>query len=288
MINEKQKINAEVFRQLHCGSDTLLLPNAWDALSAKCLEQAGAKAIGTTSAGIAASLGYPDGQLIPKELFFSVVERIITAVDIPVSVDMEAGYATDIVELCKNVQRIIDMDAVGINIEDVIFPNANQLEDISYQVEKIQALRELIDKNSTFFFINARTDVYWLNCISADDCFDEALRRILAYQAAGADGLFIPGLYDLAIISKFIQAVNLPLNILGGAWIHSFDQIKNIGVKRVSLGSAPYRATATFIRQLAKQLIDKNIFNVFENAITYDEVNLLFENKASLKTNLKK
>ena len=142
MQYKNQKAKIEIFHQLHNDSRILLLPNAWDVISAKLFEKEGAKAIGTTSAGIAATLGYPDGQRMPKDLFLQSVERIISSVDIPVSVDIEAGYGKTVDEVCDTAQKVFAMRAVGINLEDTD-PETNQFIEIDQQVERIRRPRKI-------------------------------------------------------------------------------------------------------------------------------------------------
>ncbi|HVV69207.1 MAG TPA: isocitrate lyase/phosphoenolpyruvate mutase family protein [Patescibacteria group bacterium] len=278
MTNLKQLNKAEIFTQLHYGKNPLILPNAWDVLSAKLFAQAGAKAIGTTSAGIAASLGLSDGQKVPKEMFLSITEQIVNAVDVPVTVDIEAGYGFDLLSICDTVKKVIDMGGAGINIEDTIFDPSIKLEDMSEQCKKISAIKSTCENCNYPLFINARTDVYWLNPLPEKISSETALRRLLAYQNCGADGLFIPGLTNLFEISRLVRAVSLPVNILGGAWVKSAADLATAGVSRISVGSTPCRATAAFIQNMAHQLIDQGDFSIFEDTPSYQWLNELFNN----------
>lgn len=265
-----------LFFSLHHQGKALLLPNAWDALSAKLFEQAGARAIGTTSAGIAASLGFSDGQKLSKTLFLSAVNRIINSVSVPVTVDIEAGYGDDLPGIIDTAQRIIDMGGVGINIEDGIPGHLSALEDISAQCKKISAIKSLSEKHNDVLFINARTDVFWLKHLPPKQRYEAALQRLLAYQNSGASGLFIPGLNNLSKITCLAQAVNLPINILGGSWIKSMGDISQAGVSRVSVGSAPCRAMVAFIQALGSKLIQQENFSIFENIPPYEWLDELF------------
>lgn len=276
MQYKDQKEKMKMFHKLH-NDDTriLLLPNAWDSISAKLFEKGGARAIGTTSAGIAATLGYPDGQRMPKDLFLKSVERIISSVDVPVSVDLEAGYGKTPDEICATVQKIINMGAVGINLEDTD-PETNQLIAINQQVARIRAIRELATKNNLPLFINARTDVYWSSNIPLDKRYEETLHRLIAYKDAGADGLFVPGLTDVFLLTKFYNIVNLPLNVLGGTWITSMESLKNTGIARISIGSGIFRAEASHTQQIYYQFAHGD-FSFLKNIISYDAINDLYK-----------
>lgn len=272
--NKTQKEKMEVFHQLH-HNNLLLLPNAWDAVSAKIFEQEGAQAIGTTSAGIAASLGYPDGQRIPKDLFLKAVERIVSSVRVPVSIDLEAGYGQTVAEICDTVQKVIDMGAVGINLEDTD-PETNQLIPLTQQVERIRAIRNLANQNNLPLFINARTDVYWSSNVLPEKRYEETLQRLLAYKSAGADGVFVPGLTDVSLITKLYRETQLPLNILGGIWVTSVDALKKAGVARISIGSGIFRATATHTQQAYLQFI-RDDFSFLKGSLSYEAINNLYK-----------
>lgn len=186
-----------LFHSLHKEENPLILPNAWDALSARIFEKAGARAIATTSAGIAAVFGYADGQQLPKDLLFMMVDRIVKSVTVPVTVDLETGFGDTPDEICETVLGILKIGAVGINIEDADPKRPGHLFPIDEQIEKIKAIKALAYKVNIPLFINARTDVFWLNLFTTpEEQLAEALMRLHAYQDAGADGLFVPGLYS--------------------------------------------------------------------------------------------
>ncbi len=270
------QIKAALFHSLHNQNKIMLLPNAWDALSARLFEQAGAQAIGTTSVGIAASLGFPDGQKLPKELFLSIVNQIVRAVNIPVTVDVEAGYGDDLLDIADTVHSIIDMGGVGINIEDSVPGSSDQLETITAQCKKISVIKALAEKQNCALFINARTDVFWLKHLQPEQRYEACLQRLLAYQDSGASGLFIPGLNDLSEISRLVHEVDLPVNILGGCWIQSMTDIADAGVARVSVGSAPCRAAVGFIQTMARKLMQQDDFSIFEDTPSYEWLSKLF------------
>lgn len=268
-----QKSKAEFFRKLHFANDPLILPNAWDAISAKLFEKSGAKAIGTTSAGVAAALGFPDGQKTPNNIFLSAVKLIIESVDIPVTVDLEAGYGKTISEICDIVRQVIELGAVGINIEDTDFSKEpNKLEKIIYQVDKISSIREIAKKTEVPIFINARSDVYWLKDDTVTDQYAEINYRFSKYLEAGADGVFIHGITDLTVLHKICQSIKAPVNALAGTWMPPMNKLKEIGVARISIGSGMFRASAGFIQQTTKKYLHDHDFRFLAEAIPYHDI----------------
>lgn len=272
VLNSKQQQKALQFHRLHHGEKILFLPNVWDVISAKLFEKKGAKAIGTTSAGIAATLGFPDGQNIPKELFLSTVQRIVSAVNVPVTVDIEAGYGATNNEISELVQQVIDLGAVGINIEDTNFTCPNTLMDITRQVEIITAIKDQARKNNLALFINARTDVYWLSDPSVHDKYQETVARFIAYANAGANCIFIHGINDSTIIQKLCNTVDIPVNILAGSWITSYDMLKTMGVSRVSIGSGGFRTMLDSVEKMGSELLNENNFKFLEHSFSYHEL----------------
>jgi 2-methylisocitrate lyase-like PEP mutase family enzyme len=258
------------FHELHRTGGILVLPNAWDASSARVFELAGARAIATTSAGVAASLGYPDGEQVPSALMIGVVERIVATVDVPVSVDAEAGYGTDVAEVRETVRAVLAAGGVGVNLED-------GLHDPEWLVERIVATREVAAAANVPLFVNARTDLYMRRTRDPAAQLDEALKRLRAYQAAGADGLFAPGLADPETIRRIVAAVDRPLNILAFAGVPPARELERLGVARVSVGSGPMRATLGLVRRIAEELLGAGTYARFlEGAPSHAEVNAMF------------
>src|SRR5699024_7430497 len=200
------------FRQLHEQQATFILPNAWDVISAVMFEQCGFKALGTTSAGIATSLGYKDGEHIRFEEMLIAVKRIVSSVNIPVTVDIETGYGETTTEIIENIKRIIKTGAVGINLEDGTGNASDPLHDLDAQVEKITAIKQLSEENPVF--LNARTDTYWLNVGDEEMKFTETVKRANAFERAGADCIFIPGLTDESTIERVRKEISVPINLL--------------------------------------------------------------------------
>ena len=192
MNRDTQRAKAEAFRAMHDRSRILVLPNAWDAMSARVIEEAGARAIATTSAGVAFSVGYPDGEAIPLDEMIAAIARIARVVTIPVSADIESGFANDTRELAETIRRVIEAGAVGINLEDQVHDGTRRLYDLEVAVERVRAAREAAEATGVPLVINARTDVYLLGVGEPETRFEHAVRRANAYRKAGADCLFVP------------------------------------------------------------------------------------------------
>lgn len=271
-----QKNKAELFRKLHQGPQLLLLINAWDVASARMLEAAGVPAIATTSAGVAASLGYPDGQQISRREMLAVVARIASAVHLPVTADVEAGYGFSPDDAAQTAREVIAAGAVGMNFEDSTGDPAKPLLEMSLQVERIAAIRQAAAEAGIPLVLNARTDPYLLPSFDGDR-YTETLRRLSAYRDAGADCVFAPGLGDIDVISKLVSELNCPLNILAGPGSPSLPEYQKAGVARVSLGSAAMRATLGALQRIAKELISKGTYQSLEGAPSHSEVNRLME-----------
>lgn len=221
------------FKKLHENGKPLLLGNVWDAHSAKLAEKAGFKALGSSSHAIANSMGYEDGEEISFEELFFVVERIVKAVNIPVSVDFEAGYSDNPEEVAENVKKLADIGVAGINLEDGIVKDGKRvLEDAEKLAEKIRAI-----KSKTQIFINARADTY---TTEHPEALEESIRRAQLYAEAGADGIFVPLMKSESEIHVFTKKVQLPLNVFIHAKLADYDKLGEWGVKRISHGAKQY------------------------------------------------
>ncbi len=259
------------FRQLHAGPGILILPNAWDAASARIFEEAGFPAVATTSAGVAAALGYPDGERIPRDEMLDMAGRIARAVSVPVTADIEAGYG----DPEATALGVIRAGAVGLNFEDAA---GGRLVEIAAQGERIRAIRRVADSEQVPLVINARTDVFLLQAGPPESRFDETVRRANAYREAGADCLFVPGVRDGETIGRLARAIRGPLNILAASGTPPAAELERLGVARVSTGSGPMRAGLTLARRIAQELKQRGTYTSFaENAITHAEVNRLME-----------
>lgn len=263
------------FRQLHRGPEVLILPNAWDVASARIFEDAGFPAIATTSAGIAFSLGYPDGQRIPREEMMARIARIARAVHVPVTADVEWGYGSTPEDAAKIARELIQSGVCGMNLEDASGRSDQPLSSLELAVGKIKAAREAAVQMRGQIVINARTDIYLLPGGNPDADYTEAVRRLLAFRDAGADCVFAPGLTEATTIEHLAKAVECPLNILVGPGSPSIPELEKLGVARVSVGSGVMRATLGLLRRVAEELKTSGTYGALDGGIAYAEVNKL-------------
>jgi 2-methylisocitrate lyase-like PEP mutase family enzyme len=275
MTNPEQTKKAEAFRGLHSAREVLLLPNAWDVASARIVEECGFAAIATTSAGIAFSLGYADGQKIPKEEMLTAVARIASAVKAPVTADVESGYGNRPEDAAQTASAVIEVGAVGMNLEDATGDSNRPLADLSLQLEKIQAVREAAISLNVPLVLNARTDVYLLQVGDPAKRYDEAMRRLQAFRDAGAGCVFVPGLRDASTIGRLVADLQCPVNILAVPGSPSVPELSKLGVARVSLGSGPMRATLGLLRRLAMEVKTAGTYAAMEGAPSHAEMNEL-------------
>jgi 2-methylisocitrate lyase-like PEP mutase family enzyme len=280
MSRDALKHKAELLHDMHRGDDILVLPCAWDAASAKVFAAEGAKAIGTTSLGVAASLGYTDGEKIQLEEYLQIIRRITRVVGIPVSVDIEAGFSRTAKGAAANVKLLLEAGAVGINVEDLDHSGGGKpaLVPIPSMIEKIRAIRVMSEGYGVPVFINARTDAVWLSPGNdAEAAFQGAVERGKAYGAAGADCIFVPGDLDLAAITRLVQAIPSPVNIVIKSKTPSVGELREAGVKRVSLGSGPMRAGMGLTRKIAREALGSGTYlTMLDAAIPLDEVQSMF------------
>jgi 2-methylisocitrate lyase-like PEP mutase family enzyme len=277
-----QAEKAERLRKLHQGPRILVLANAWDVASARLMEEAGFPAIATTSSGVAASLGYPDGQRISREEMLEVVARIARAVRVPVTADMEAGYGTSVEEMAETAKAVVAAGAVGMNLEDVTGDDESSQVELGLQVEKIRAICKASAALGVPLVVNARTDIYLLPIGEEATRFERTVEHLRAYREAGAGCVFAPGIRDRETISKLVKAVDAPLNILLTPGCPSLGELEKMGVARASAGSAVMRATLGLVRRIAKELMEKGSFeSLFNGAIPFDEVNRMMGRQLS-------
>jgi len=264
-----QQKRAAAFRRLHQGSKILLLANCWDAGSARLTESLGARAVATTSAGVAWALGYPDGDKLPLDLLVTAVERITRAVALPLSVDMEGGYGKTPKAVGAAVGRIIAAGAVGMNIED-----GSGSPDLLCR--KIAQVKQTAKRKRVDFFVNARTDIYLRGLVPEAKRVAETLARAKRYRDAGADGLFVPGLTDPAAIRTIASEAGLPLNLLAWQGLAPAAELEKLGVRRLSAGSGIAEAAWGRAAKLAKDFLRDGESNpLSEGAMEYGEINAL-------------
>ncbi len=277
ILSTSLQAKAETFKALHQKQDLFILPNAWDAASARVFEKAGFSAIGTTSAGIAASLGYPDGQQIPVREMMDAIKRIVSAVNLPVTADIEAGYSQEIEKVLEVVREAMAMGVVGLNIEDSTGIKESPILDIPSQVAKIRAIRNMVSSAKKTLVINARIDLFYLGLYDTERATQETIERAHAYLQAGADCIFIFGVTDKAVLSRFVKAIPGPVNLLAGPGMPSVSELRLMGVRRLSLGSGAMRATLGTLEQISTELLQEGTYNkLTEKAVPYGELQKFF------------
>lgn len=273
-----QKRKAELLRSLHQAPPILVLPNAWDAASAALFARAGARAIATTSAGVANALGFADGQAAPLAQVLAATQRIAAAVQVPVSADLEAGYAETPTALQAVMRQLLATGAVGVNLEDSQPPGSLQpLRDIADQQARLRAARSAADEAGIPLVINARTDVFLHQVGTADSRLGETLRRLQAYAQAGADCLFAPGVADAATIAALVRELKLPLNVLAGPASPAVADLEKLGVARVSMGSGLHRVSLAYAERLACEFLAGGGFQSLATDLTYAALNNLLK-----------
>ena len=264
--------SSNTFRALHNGNELLLLPNAWDPGSARLIESLGAKAIATTSAGLAWSRGFPDGDALPIDQLITTTRDIARLIRVPLSIDVEGGYSDDPAVVARVVGGILDVGAVGINIED----GAGLPEVLC---AKIEAARRSAIRAGVDLFINVRTDVYLRAMTSGDGAVTEVIRRAELYRAAGCDGIFVPGLVEGPAIEAIAAAIDpLPLNIMLMPGLPSPAVLRAQGVRRLSAGSAIAQAAMGFASQIVNDFLAGSSDDMSMITVDYSSMNQLFQN----------
>ena len=272
---------ANIFRRLHQGSSPLVLLNVWDAASAAVFARAGAPALGTTSAGVAWSAGYADGEHMPFADLVRVVVSICRVVTIPVSVDIERGFGASAAEVARNVGALVDSGAIGVNIEDGIDAAKNALRPAQDLAERVAAIRELASARGVPLFINARTDAYFLPAPEAERRFEEAAARLESYARAGADGAFAPGLTDTNEIARLAARIGVPLNVYAGyAGVPSIGALAAAGARRISVGCGPLQGLLGQAQVMARELLTEASYDsMLRGALPVASLNELFRDQ---------
>ena len=255
------------FKMLHYEDDILILPNVWDTLSAIICEQIGFKAIATTSWGFANSLGLQNGEHLSFKDVFTLAKNLVSAVKIPLSIDMESGYSANPNDIVDHVLRLADIGVAGINIEDSCKTDG-ALKSVKTHRKCIELLRTALEKKGfDHFFINARTDTY----LKLENPLNETIERARSYILSGADGIFVPGIVNDEEIKELVNVVDAPINVMALAGFTDVDKIGKLGVKRFSIGNVLSDATVAFIEQNAETFFQTG------------DVSYLF-NKSEIKT----
>jgi 2-methylisocitrate lyase-like PEP mutase family enzyme len=276
MNRNEQASRAKDFLELHQGPKTLVLPNAWDVASARVFEEGGFPAVATTSAGVAFALGHPDGERLGLDDLLQVVSRIADALRVPLSVDFEAGHGRSPEDVEANCRLLIEAGAVGLNLEDSRM-GTPELADPSLQVEIVRAAREAGRAEGVHLVINARTDVFLAAVGEPESRLENTVLRVNRYLEAGADCLFVPGVSDRQTIAALVREVKGPLNVLAGSGTPPIAELERLGVRRVSVGSGPMRATLGLVQRIARELKEQGTYSSFvEGALSYPAANGLF------------
>jgi 2-methylisocitrate lyase-like PEP mutase family enzyme len=274
--NNIQPEKGNLLKKLHHNGKLLVLPNIWDPLGAIMLESLGYPAVATASASIAFTNGYPDGEKIPfKDLLF-ILNKIVKSIKIPVTADIESGYAKNNVELKENIKRLLDAGIAGINFEDTNQEDKTIIS-IDAQCEKLSLIRNTVSEIGMTLFINARTDVYLkANDLSEEEKLSETIRRGKAYKSSGADCFYPISLKKKEQIEIIIKEVGLPVNVLLLPGIPDFETLKIIGVARLSLGPGFLKTSINAMKNIAEKLLhDEGMQEVADNPVTSAYLNTL-------------
>jgi len=256
---------ADAFRQLHVGPRILVLPNAWDVITARVIESAGFAAIATSSAGVAWALGYADGERISRGEMLAVVRRIASRANIPVTADMEGGYGPTPEAAAETARGVIAAGAVGLNLEDGT--SDGRLVDVALQQDRIRAMRETGAAAGVPLVINARTDAFEVKEWSPTERLTAAVRRANAYRAAGADCLFVPHVSDAATIGRLARDIDGPLNVIAGPPAPPIPELERLGVKRASLGPRVAQAALGLVRRAATELRERGTYETMTDLL---------------------
>ncbi|MFF2325005.1 MULTISPECIES: isocitrate lyase/phosphoenolpyruvate mutase family protein [unclassified Streptomyces] len=263
-----QSDKARLFRSMHTVPEPLALANAWDVASARVIESAGAPAIATTSAGVAWSLGSPDGDALARDQALELISRVTAAVAVPVTADIEGGYGQEATDVAETVIGVLAAGAVGVNIEDGRRPPGEF-------VTRLAAARRAADRAGADLFLNARIDTYLLELGDPGTRLGETLSRARKYIDAGADGIFVPGTTDTTVIAALAGGISVPLNVMAGPGAPTVAELGEIGVARVSLGSGVAQAAYAAARRAARELSESGAYSSLADGIAFPELNTL-------------
>ncbi|MFD9129191.1 isocitrate lyase/phosphoenolpyruvate mutase family protein [Kitasatospora sp. NPDC059571] len=270
-----QHRNAQLFHSLHDAAAPLALANAWDAASARLVEASGARAIATTSAGVAWGLGAADGNHLDRDQAVALIARVVDAVSVPVTADIESGFGATPSEVADTVAQVIAAGAVGINIEDAPADGSPGLRSADEQAERIAAARRAADEAGVPLYINARIDTYLRAVGTEETRLKETLDRARAYLDAGASGIFVPGVTEPGTVAALADGIPAPVNILAGPGAPSVADLSKLGVARVSLGSSVAEAAYAVVRRVAAELAATGTYTSLTDAVDYGEFNTL-------------
>ncbi len=267
---------AESLRAMHHG-EMLILPNAWDALSARVFAEAGCRAVATTSAGVSWSLGYPDGEHVPWQEFLGATRRMARALSVPLTVDFESGFSSTPAELAERVREVIRAGAAGINLEDSRDHDTHALLPLERATERVATVRETAAKEGVPIVINARTDSYLQPATGRVVSFTDVAHRCRAYLEAGADCVYPIGLADLPLIGQLTSELRAPVNIMGRPGAPTLQELRAAGVARVSTAVGPALLTAGVLMDAIVKLKETGSFEHFTSSFSYPRMQKMFE-----------
>ncbi|MGY0020820.1 isocitrate lyase/PEP mutase family protein [Streptomyces sp. YJ-C3] len=265
-MTSTQQTKARLFRELHTSARPLALANVWDVAGARVVERAGAPAVATTSAGVAWSLGRPDGDVLSRAEAMGAIARIAAAVTVPVTADIEAGYGDDEAGVAQTVREVLAAGAVGVNIEDGSRPPA-------VLAARLATARATAEQEGVDLFLNARVDTYLKGLGAAEDRLQQTLERARTYVDAGADGIFVPGVVDLETVAALAAGIPVPLNVMAGPGAPSVAELGAVGVARVSLGAGVAQAAYATIGRAAEQLFGPGGYGGVADGVDFAELN---------------
>jgi 2-methylisocitrate lyase-like PEP mutase family enzyme len=261
---------AKIFHALH-REGLLILPNAWDAGSARVIEHAGAKAIATSSAAVAWAYGHPDGEVLPPETLIATIRNIARVISVPLSADIEAAYAAEPAAAASFATRVMDAGAVGVNIED-----GTGAPDLL--AAKIGQLKEAGIRAGIDLWVNARTDVYLRKLAEGEAAYEETVNRAKLYRDAGADSIFVPAAVEPDLIERLVRAVALPLNLLAWPGLPGADRLRALGVRRLSAGSGLAKRSLSATHAFATEFLAKGNSEAFgEGPLAHVNLNALMK-----------
>ncbi|MDT0344192.1 isocitrate lyase/phosphoenolpyruvate mutase family protein [Streptomyces sp. DSM 44938] len=268
---------ARLFHSLHRAGDPLVLPNAWDAASARIVARAGAAAVATTSSGVAWGLGAADGDRLDRDLALELTTRVAAAVPVPVTADIESGFAEDADGVGDTVRRVVAAGAVGVNLEDTHHRGPRPLRSAADQAARLAAARRAGDELGVPVFVNARVDVFLRDTGEPGELLRETLERAKAYVAAGADGIFVPGVTDPAVVARLVAGLDAPLNVMAGPGAPPVAELAAAGAARVSVGSGLAQAAYGVADRAARELLTAGTYTELAGGPGFAELNALMD-----------
>ncbi|MDI1462921.1 isocitrate lyase/phosphoenolpyruvate mutase family protein [Catellatospora sp. KI3] len=258
--------SAAAFRSLHVPGTPLVLANAWDAVGARIAAASGAPAVATTSAGVCWAVGAPDGGVLARDEALGQLARIVRAVAVPVTADIESGFGDTPAEVADTIRAVLAIGAVGVNIEDRVRGGAHPLREVDDQCERLAAAKQA---GGDGLFVNVRVDTF----LAGAGGLAETVERAKAYVAAGADGVFVPGTADPHTIGALVAAIPAPVNILAGPGSPTVAQLAGLGVARISLGSSVAEAAYAVVMRAAREALETGTYTALADKADYGTLN---------------